>query len=1082
MFTKNLTAFCFAFVFQLMFGILSARAQGSEYYFSDTESKDGIARSHIEYENSIIFGGQGFERYKHQPVITRVDTSGNVLWKTSDFDTITVNGIYMQVWKLVAGTDGFVYALCGTFFPNTYAEWWKIDPTNGLIIWRHSFNSFGLTEPSLYHLIDYDSTSILVCYQPNINQKNIAFVSKSTGDTLSTHVLFNDQFLDFNAMALCTDAQKDIYYSKVDSIFKRSGANPDSVIWKVMHPSVDAEYYSNMYVDPSTGSLFCIGTGYVGFGNLHGKVVKMDPTNGAWISTYSTPGGENYYFDMKIKGNNLFVIWERAYVGGGIGYEYIRVSKYDMSTGTGNWFSFYECVGVGDTTSTACVEQDAFSLDVDSQGDVYITGQYGAFSIGGDWVVLKMDGASGNVIYEKTISLDTTFVDVASVGKVAYIFNDRVFFIGELQTQNYYVNYGEATLMFAELNPTNGNVLVQKYIGGDYQFPAKTLQIEKYQSNQTLVMKQNGRKVKLEMYDFNKNIIWEQDVVGNYFLNGGQFTVSPSGEIFMTSTLKSADNTAPFYDNLIDSIVVYRLDGLGNILKTYSFYVGSTDAFPVEIHSDLASTLLLYQKNDTIFYRKITSNTISSEYNSQFLYNNSVPTIKYCYNANSTTAYLFGRKTNATRIVELNKNTMATTNMFVISNQYFHLARCITGLGSNLVLVGGSNGTNEALFVYNISTQDTVWIRNYASTGITGFVKFALDDSKTYVYLTSVLSGHTTVKKIKVLDGSLVWETSYNGTVGLFNLPLDISVDNMLGQVVVTGYEHIAAMNQVPLILVFDTSGTALDTLVYTADFPGNNQAYCTNIIPDGSQWIGGNLNKNAYGLAGFIFERLQCSSSFQSINETSCGAYVSPSGIYTWTSSGTYTDTISAVGGCDSILTINLTIAPPITVTITATGSTTFCKGDSVLLSGTPGFASYQWYRKTFLIPGATQPNYYAKHRGRYSCVASDGVFCSDTSNFIQVFVPCMPVGPNQNREFQSDDPDESLLVYPNPGTGLFAVESMPGLLKLYNVTGQLIYFQEMIQGNNEIDLSNFPDGLYSFTFESENRHQTKKVLLIRE
>ena len=42
---------------------------------------------------------------------------------------------------------------------------------------------------------------------------------------------------------------------------------------------------------------------------------------------------------------------------------------------------------------------------------------------------------------------------------------------------------------------------------------------------------------------------------------------------------------------------------------------------------------------------------------------------------------------------------------------------------------------------------------------------------------------------------------------------------------------------------------------------------------------------------------------------QTACDSFTSPSGSYTWTSSGTYLDTIPSIIGCDSIITINLAI-----------------------------------------------------------------------------------------------------------------------------------------------------------------------------
>ena len=47
----------------------------------------------------------------------------------------------------------------------------------------------------------------------------------------------------------------------------------------------------------------------------------------------------------------------------------------------------------------------------------------------------------------------------------------------------------------------------------------------------------------------------------------------------------------------------------------------------------------------------------------------------------------------------------------------------------------------------------------------------------------------------------------------------------------------------------------------------------------------------------------------FNTINVTACNSFNSPSGTYMWNSSGTYLDTLPNLAGCDSIILINLTI-----------------------------------------------------------------------------------------------------------------------------------------------------------------------------
>jgi len=58
-----------------------------------------------------------------------------------------------------------------------------------------------------------------------------------------------------------------------------------------------------------------------------------------------------------------------------------------------------------------------------------------------------------------------------------------------------------------------------------------------------------------------------------------------------------------------------------------------------------------------------------------------------------------------------------------------------------------------------------------------------------------------------------------------------------------------------------------------------------------------------------YIQKLYDCMEEYTNINETVCDNYTSPSGNYTWTSTGTYNDTLINQYGCDSIIIINLTV-----------------------------------------------------------------------------------------------------------------------------------------------------------------------------
>lgn len=52
-----------------------------------------------------------------------------------------------------------------------------------------------------------------------------------------------------------------------------------------------------------------------------------------------------------------------------------------------------------------------------------------------------------------------------------------------------------------------------------------------------------------------------------------------------------------------------------------------------------------------------------------------------------------------------------------------------------------------------------------------------------------------------------------------------------------------------------------------------------------------------------------ECPATINTISVNACETYTSPSGDFTWNTSGVYTDTLPNAAGCDSLLTINLTI-----------------------------------------------------------------------------------------------------------------------------------------------------------------------------
>lgn len=110
------------------------------------------------------------------------------------------------------------------------------------------------------------------------------------------------------------------------------------------------------------------------------------------------------------------------------------------------------------------------------------------------------------------------------------------------------------------------------------------------------------------------------------------------------------------------------------------------------------------------------------------------------------------------------------------------------------------------------------------------------------------------------------------------------------------------------------------------------------------------------------------------SLTQVSCGSYTSNSGVF-YTSSGVYTEIFPAENGCDTTLTINLTINPDpeLVVTVQPTGCDNASGTAAVtVVQGTPGY-TYLW-----TPGGSTSDSISGLSFGNYTVLVTDGNGCT--------------------------------------------------------------------------------------------------------
>ncbi|MFC5271067.1 T9SS type A sorting domain-containing protein [Adhaeribacter terreus] len=119
----------------------------------------------------------------------------------------------------------------------------------------------------------------------------------------------------------------------------------------------------------------------------------------------------------------------------------------------------------------------------------------------------------------------------------------------------------------------------------------------------------------------------------------------------------------------------------------------------------------------------------------------------------------------------------------------------------------------------------------------------------------------------------------------------------------------------------------------------------------------------------------------------------------YSATTAGSYTAVATlgiATSAASNAITVTITPAPA-KPTISASGTTVICTGDSVMLTGatTTTGVTYQWLQNGTAVTGATTATFNAKAAGNYRLVVENASGCTDTSTVTAVTVNPRPATP---------------------------------------------------------------------------------------
>ena len=224
----------------------------------------------------------------------------------------------------------------------------------------------------------------------------------------------------------------------------------------------------------------------------------------------------------------------------------------------------------------------------------------------------------------------------------------------------------------------------------------------------------------------------------------------------------------------------------------------------------------------------------------------------------------------------------------------------------------------------------------------------------------------------------------------------------------------------------------------------------------------------------------------------------------YKATATGSYTCVATCNGTALTSNAIAVTSKTNASASVSASGATSFCAGDSVTLNATNLGSNYsvQWYRTNISMENATAYSQVVKQPGTYKVVTKNlSTGCSRISgSAITTSVNCRIAGDvtsgsiiqentNVDSRFIDNELSQGVHVFPNPNSGVFSFnydgeETGDAVLQIINNIGQSIYQSRLSvpEGGFTQDLQlgdNITKGIYIVRLLINNSYHDSKVIV---
>jgi|GEM_PF-3033699 len=595
----------FYFIFLLILTGLSLKhsvsfSQGTIFYDTVSNiSNEGRFDKALADGKFIYISGNAFadSAYNRLPAVIKTDTSGKWIWTATDQENYGrfaghsyYTGLYCdQTFK--SADRLYTIAGAGRADNDFYApsEIWSIADSTGILLWK-------LQAPNTkwLRLTDYDDTTMIAFgffSANNYTYGTYYLINKLSGKIRFSKVLgslSSNYTYDMSYFNLLVDDHKNILYTYYDSCKKFTDSYLTQLQWeKSFSPSPIKTVVqdSARYILMGKGRVAAVDT-------ANGNVIWNTALIPGWIIGVQSGEADCIPAGYALKDSLLYITWRSLYVGSNSLIRGFTLTRFNKNDGSVRFNVAYDFKGVpADPVPNLNDRYDwPFALCLDANGNAYLTGTYdGSNYDDGNWGIMKINGLTGEKMYESTIVSDTTdrSNNILQGGRWIHYYAGKVFCVGNVSkisgreiTRPLFVSFDTAAAYTERFRQAPA-------IG--YRYPSSLDGAASFGLQKSLLFKKLGRSAIIEMRNQNNALLWSKTYNrANKFFVPQHILTLPDRSIAASMIIYAENRIVPIEKSRPDSLVFMRMDSLGNGLFRQSIALDAADSIrPASMYTDV---------------------------------------------------------------------------------------------------------------------------------------------------------------------------------------------------------------------------------------------------------------------------------------------------------------------------------------------------------------------------------------------------------------------------------------------------------------------------------------------------------------